>query len=95
MELNYFFIHFQIFFVIYILILIYRIMKIGTHNGRFHADEVLACTLLKLLPSYANAEIVRTRDESLLKCCDIVVDVGGIFDHKTHRYDHHQKFFCF
>ena len=25
--------------------------------------------------------------------CDIVVDVGGIFDAKTHRYDHHQKTF--
>lgn len=34
-------------------------MKIGTHNGTFHCDEVLACFLLKLLPEYADAEIIR------------------------------------
>ena len=34
-------------------------MKIGTHNGTFHCDEVLACCLLKQLPEYADAEIVR------------------------------------
>jgi len=22
-------------------------MKIGTHDGRFHCDEVLACTMLR------------------------------------------------
>lgn len=36
--------------------------KIGTHNGMFHCDEALACFMLKLLPEYAEAEIVRTRD---------------------------------
>ena len=34
-------------------------MKIGTHNGHFHCDEIFACFLLKTLPRYANAEIVR------------------------------------
>jgi len=70
-----------------------QIMKIGTHNGAFHCDEVLACAMLKQLPEYKEAEIVRTRDQALLDECDIVVDVGGIFDPKTHRYDHHQKTF--
>lgn len=68
-------------------------MKIGTHNGAFHCDEVLACAILKKLPEYKEAEIVRTRDNSLLDQCDIVVDVGGIFDPANHRYDHHQKTF--
>ncbi len=68
-------------------------IKIGTHNGAFHVDEVLACTMLKLLPRYAEAEIVRTRDPEVLKTCDLVVDVGGEFDPKRHRYDHHQKTF--
>ena len=27
-------------------------VKIGTHNGTFHCDEVMACYLLKLLPEY-------------------------------------------
>ena len=34
-------------------------VKIGTHNGSFHCDEIFACFLLKTLPRYANAEIVR------------------------------------
>ena len=62
-----------------------QIMKIGTHNGAFHCDEVLACAMLKQLTEYKEAEIVRTRDQALLDECDIVVDVGGIFDPKTHR----------
>lgn len=34
-------------------------VKIGTHDGTFHCDEVLACALLKLLPQYKDASIVR------------------------------------
>jgi len=68
-------------------------MKIGTHNGTFHCDEVLACAMLKYLPEYKEAEIVRTRDNKLLDGCDIVVDVGAVFDPAKHRYDHHQKSF--
>ena len=64
--------------------------KIGTHNGAFHCDEVMACALLKMLPEYKDAEIVRTRDQGSLDQCDIVVDVGMVFDHDRKRYDHHQ-----
>lgn len=46
--------------------------------------------LLFLFPQ--DAEIVRTRDPALLAECDIVVDVGGEFDPKRHRYDHHQRY---
>ncbi|XP_037107966.1 UPF0160 protein MYG1, mitochondrial [Syngnathus acus] len=67
--------------------------KIGTHNGTFHCDEVLACFFLRQLPEYKDAEIVRTRDPTLLAGCDIVVDVGGEFDSQRHRYDHHQRTF--
>ena len=70
-----------------------NLKKIGTHNGAFHVDEILACAMLKKLPEYADAEIIRTRDPKILDECDIVVDVGGVFDPKTHRYDHHQKSF--
>ena len=64
---------------------------IGTHNGTFHCDEVLACYMLKLLPEYQNANIVRTRDPKLLTECDILVDVGGSYNPLTHHYDHHQR----
>ncbi|XP_067359628.1 UPF0160 protein MYG1, mitochondrial isoform X2 [Channa argus] len=67
--------------------------KIGTHNGTFHCDEVLACFFLRQLPEYKDSEIIRTRDPALLANCDIVVDVGGEFDPKRHRYDHHQRTF--
>lgn len=42
-------------------------MKIGTHNGSFHCDEILACFMLRQLPKYADAEVIRyTR--LLLQC---------------------------
>jgi len=47
--------------------------------------------MLRLL--FPNLEIVRTRDEQLLAECDIVIDVGGVYDHSKRRYDHHQKSF--
>lgn len=68
-------------------------MKIGTHDGVFHCDEVLACFMLKNLPQYKDAEIIRTRDLNKLNDCDIVVDVGSVFDHEKKRYDHHQAGF--
>ena len=43
-------------------------VTIGTHNGSFHCDESLACSLLKLLPQYANARVVRTRWRSSFEC---------------------------
>ncbi|XP_066245749.1 MYG1 exonuclease isoform X2 [Euwallacea similis] len=67
--------------------------KIGTHNGMFHCDEALACFMLKLLPDYRDADIIRSRDLKILEDCDIVVDVGATFDPKRHRYDHHQRGF--
>lgn len=68
-------------------------VTIGTHNGSFHCDESLACSLLRLLPQYKDASIVRTRDPAVLDTCTLVVDVGGVFDREKHRYDHHQKSF--
>jgi len=68
-------------------------IKIGTHNGHFHCDEIFACFLLKNLPRYANAEIIRTRDPKILDECDTVVDVGGVFNAEKRRFDHHQKSF--
>merc|ERR1711962_112595 len=67
--------------------------KIGTHDGKFHCDEALACHLLRILPEYKNSDIVRSRDPALLSTCDVVVDVGGVFDPASHRYDHHQREF--
>lgn len=67
--------------------------SIGTHNGNFHCDDALACYMLRKLPEYKDAKIVRTRNQEELDKCDVVVDVGGVFDPSKHRYDHHQKTF--
>ncbi|KZM19239.1 cytoplasm [Ascochyta rabiei] len=68
-------------------------IKIGTHNGHFHADESLAVAMLKNLPTYVDAELVRTRDPAKLAECHTVVDVGGEYDDSAKRYDHHQRGF--
>ncbi|KAI2624965.1 metal-dependent protein hydrolase [Hypoxylon sp. NC1633] len=68
-------------------------IKIGTHNGHFHADEALAVYMLRQLPTYATATLVRTRDPAVLQTCHTVVDVGGEYDPARHRYDHHQRSF--
>lgn len=66
---------------------------IGTHSGSFQADEAMGCWLLLQHPSYAGAELKRSRDAADLDPCDIVIDVGGIYDHSKRRYDHHQRGF--
>lgn len=67
-------------------------MKIGTHSGHFHADEALAVWMLKTLPEFSSAEVVRSRDPAVLDQCDIVVDVGGKYE-APKWYDHHQREF--
>lgn len=69
---------------------------IGTHDGSFHCDEVLAISMLSILPNYkpsATTYIVRSRNPDILEKCHIVVDVGAVYDPATHRYDHHQRTF--
>ncbi|XP_014260174.1 UPF0160 protein MYG1, mitochondrial [Cimex lectularius] len=69
-----------------------KVLKtIGTHDGTFHCDEVLGCSMLKIV--YPDAEIVRSRKDEVLNNCDIVIDVGGKFDPDRYLFDHHQKSF--
>lgn len=56
------------------------VKRIVTHNGTFHCDESLACFLLKQTEEFKDAEIIRTRDPSVIETADIVVDVGAIYD---------------
>lgn len=64
--------------------------SLGTHDGSFHADEVTACSLLLLFDQIDRDKIYRTRDETILARCDFVCDVGGEYDPKKRRFDHHQ-----
>ncbi len=63
-------------------------MKIVTHNGRFHTDDLLAVSTL--LMKFPDADVVRSRDEMVIESADVVVDVGHINDPAKLRFDHHQ-----
>ena len=63
------------------------ILRVGTHDGVFHVDEIVAIAILK--NHFENVDIIRTRDKSKLESCDILIDVGGKYDGKRF-FDHHQ-----
>lgn len=66
-------------------------MLIVTHSGKFHADDVFAVAVLDLL--FPGCELIRTRDAQRIFAADFAVDVGGIWDPKQGRFDHHQRGF--
>jgi len=68
---------------------------IGTHGSTFHLDDALSVYMLRCLEEYRGARVVRGVDAArLLRECDIVVDVGGEYNHERRRYDHHQRGFA-
>ena len=62
----------------------------GTHDGRFHADEVTACALLFFCNPIDRDKISRTRDPVVLNRCEYICDVGGLYDPNQKLFDHHQ-----
>lgn len=71
-------------------------LVIGTHDGEFHPDDVYACaTAIQALTergqSYPpNVEIIRSRDPEQLAECDLLIDVGMVYDPGDGKFDHHQ-----
>jgi uncharacterized UPF0160 family protein len=64
-------------------------MKIVTHAGSFHLDDLFAIATISLI--YPDIEIVRSRDKSEAASADFVVDVGDVNDTEKNRFDHHQE----
>ncbi len=65
---------------------------IATHNGSFHADDVYGVgVLMGVFPSHT---LVRTRNQAQIESADFAVDVGGLWDKATGRFDHHQRGFA-
>lgn len=68
-------------------------IKVATHDGFFHADEVFAIAVLKIY--FANTgkemELIRTRDQEIFDKCEMVIDVGNVYEPDKGRFDHHQK----
>ena len=72
-------------------------IKIVTHAGGFHTDELFAIALIKHFVSN-DIEIDRTRENSALEAYKRdpniwVIDVGGEYDASNHNFDHHQSTF--
>jgi len=66
--------------------------KLITHNGSFHADDIFAAAALGIMLDKQGEkyEIIRTRDEDIIKTGDYVFDVGGVHDEEKNLFDHHQ-----
>lgn len=65
-----------------------NIYYIGTYNGIFHCDEVVAIAMMEIILEKVNASVnvIRSRDMELLKRdANILIDVG------FGQFDHHQK----
>lgn len=68
-----------------------QVSELVTHEGFFHADDVMAGAILTTL--FPEAKLFRSRKEELIspKPGRIVWDVGHTYDHGTSSYDHHQQ----
>lgn len=67
-------------------------IKLITHDGSFHTDDIFAAATLSILLEKKNKifEIIRTRDEEIIKNGDYVFDVGSVYNADKNRFDHHQ-----
>lgn len=67
-------------------------LKLVTHDGSFHSDDIFAAATLSIYLDNLGKrfQIIRTRDQEIINSGDYVFDVGGIYDEKNNRFDHHQ-----
>lgn len=73
-------------------------MKIVTHDGIFHADEVFAVATILFFQGLQieDIEIVRTRDREIIseeqnQKDTFVLDVGNVYQTEMLNFDHHQS----
>lgn len=67
-----------------------------THDGPFHADEVLAVAYIDMI-YHSSLPLCRTRDQETINRLSreghAIIDVGGVDDDQKLRFDHHQPSF--
>lgn len=73
-------------------------IRVVTHDGIFHADELLACAALSIAYGRDNVVIIRSRDSKVLEVAtqtkDVwVIDVGNSYDPSMLNFDHHMRDF--
>lgn len=67
-------------------------ITIATHSGQFHADDIFAvATIVLMFEEKYQIKIIRTRNINIINDADFSIDVGGVYDHKKNRFDHHQN----
>ena len=64
-------------------------VSIATHDGVFHADDVMAVAIIQMAMNQP-IQLIRTRQPELLTQATFAVDVGGTYDPESGRFDHHQ-----
>lgn len=70
-----------------------ELITVYTHDGIFHADEVITIALLDY--TYTIDDVIRTRDKNVLKHAmnnpkAFVIDVGEDYNPDMRNFDHHQ-----
>lgn len=73
-------------------------IQVVTHDGIFHADELLACAALSIAYGRDNVVIIRSRDSKVLEVATQtkdtwVIDVGNSYDPSMLNFDHHMRDF--
>ena len=70
--------------------LFHKKQTVVVHDGSFHADEIFGCAVMSIYLK-GRMRIVRTRDPHIISNADFTLDVGGVYNHETRMYDHHQS----
>lgn len=67
-------------------------IKLVTHDGSFHSDDIFACATLALVleKEGQDFEVIRTRKTEHILSGDYVFDVGGEYTLEKNIFDHHQ-----
>ena len=66
-------------------------IRIVTHGGKFHVDDVFAVATLFLKHGRENCEVVRVEHQAETPVADYAVDTGREYDPARGRFDHHQN----
>lgn len=61
----------------------------AVHDGTFHADDVLAVVIIRMINP--DISIIRSRNPEVLKTADIRIDVGGKYSPASGDFDHHMS----
>ena len=74
-------------------------IRVVTHDGIFHADELLACAALSIAYGRDNVSIIRTRHSKVLELATQnkdtwAIDVGNSYDPSLLNFDHHMRDFA-